>query len=50
MLVNISIHPSNQPTKHLRRFPSPARPPLRSVGSHGAPYFTQKGPMGPPYF
>ena len=27
-----------------------ARPPLRSVGSHGAPYFTQKGPMGPPTF
>ena len=28
--------------------PTAARPPLRSVGSHGAPYFTQKGPMGPP--
>ena len=27
-----------------------ARPsrPLQSQGSHGAPYFTQKGPMGPP--
>ena len=22
--------------------------PIRSLGSHGAPYFTQKGPMGPP--
>ena len=23
--------------------------PIRALGSHGAPYFTHKGPMGPPH-